>query len=84
MECLKLIAIAVLLYLIFSDQEGMRGGLAKGAYTSSAVDLNPERRNYSHIEDTNANPVLVECGPDKSGCRYIDAPRNFVRWTSQI
>jgi len=84
MECFKLIVIALLLYLIFGGKEGMASRLSKGAYTSSAVDRNPTRRTFTSIDDTNANPIVVECGPDKKGCRYIDAPRNFVRWTSQI
>ena len=81
MECFKLIVIAFLLYMIFGKKEGY---LSKGAYTASAVDRNPTRRTFTSIDDTNANPIVVECGPDKTGCRYIDAPRKFVRWSSQI
>ena len=87
MDCLQLVIIAILVYLIFVRKEGMVSSgskFAKGAYTSSLVDRDAIRRSFTSIDDTNANPIVVDCAPDKTGCRYIDAPKNFVRWSSQI
>lgn len=88
MDCLGLIIVVLVVYFLFIRKpEGMascRTDLAKGAYTSGLVDCDAERRYYTAIDDSNANPIVVDCAPDGTGCRYIDAPRVFNRWNSQI
>ncbi len=87
MDCLTIFIIAVVIYLLYSKQEGMAScgsGLAKGAYTSGLVDCDAERRHFTAIDDSNSNPIVVDCAPDGTGCRNIDASKHFVRWSSQI
>jgi len=87
MDCLTIIIVVLLVYFLFVKKEGMascRTDLQKGAYTSGLVDCDAERRYYTAIDDSNANPVVVDCAPDGTGCRYIDASRVFSRWSSQV
>ena len=85
MDCWTIAAVVVLLYLLFGRKEGMSSYVPmKGAYTASLVDRDAERRYFTAIDDSNANPIVVDCDAHGEGCRYIDAPKNFVRWSSQI
>jgi len=87
MECLQIIILILVVYLLFYKKEGMascRTDLRKGAYTSGLVDCDSERRYYTSIDDYNSNPIVVDCAPDGTGCRHIDAPRIFNKWNTQI